>query len=86
MLGTRQIPGKQGWWTQEEHEFVVPVRDQRATDCATSSTRRRSRAGTYRILVLGDSFVEALQVPLETTFARQLEGLLKRRDGRRSRS
>jgi len=25
--------------------------------------------GAYRILVLGDSFAEALQVPLETTFA-----------------
>jgi hypothetical protein len=30
-------------------------------------------AGAYRILVLGDSFAEALQVPLEETFMKQLE-------------
>jgi hypothetical protein len=32
--------------------------------------------GTYRILVLGDSFIEALQVPLTHTFAKQLEAQL----------
>jgi hypothetical protein len=33
-------------------------------------------AGVYRILVLGDSFSEALQVPLAATYSRQLEARL----------
>lgn len=32
--------------------------------------------GTFRVLVLGDSFVEAIQVPLEQTFAARLETCL----------
>ena len=38
-------------------------------------------AGTTRILFLGDSFVEALQVPLDSTFFRRLERGLNRRAG-----
>ena len=34
--------------------------------------------GRARVLVVGDSFVEAVQVPLEHTFHRRLEGLLAR--------
>jgi hypothetical protein len=72
VLGTKLIPGATGWWTQEEHEFVVPVR-------INAEGRRdlerpvHKTAGTYRILLLGDSFVEAMHVPLEDTFARRLE-------------
>lgn len=36
----------------------------------------RKRSGTYRILVLGDSFVEALNVDLEETFHKRLESML----------
>lgn len=32
--------------------------------------------GAYRALVLGDSFIEGLQVAIEETFSRQLEGIL----------
>lgn len=32
-----------------------------------------ARTGAFRILVLGDSYTEALQVPLEETFAKRLE-------------
>lgn len=39
--------------------------------------------GVYRILVLGDSFVEAVQVPLESTFTRRLERALDGRSGHR---
>jgi hypothetical protein len=74
LLGTRLIPGRSGWWTQEEHEFVVPVRinDQGRRDLDRSEQKT---AGTFRILLLGDSFVEAMHVPIENTFARRLEGL-----------
>jgi lysophospholipase L1-like esterase len=72
LLGTRLAPGRSGWWTQEDREFVVPVtinshgwRDvERPLD---------KPAGTTRVLVLGDSFAEALQVPLEDSFPRRLE-------------
>lgn len=36
-------------------------------------------AGTTRILVLGDSYVSAFQVPLDSAFHRKLEGLLNAR-------
>jgi hypothetical protein len=79
-LGTKLIPGMKGWWTQEEHEFTVPVQ-------ITSDGRRdlerplEKTPGTYRILLLGDSFVEAMQVPIEQTFARTLEATLNRGGG-----
>ena len=79
-LGTVLIPDSSGWWTQEEHEFTVPVH-------VNAEGRRdlerpvQKPPGTYRILVLGDSFVEAMQVPLEQTFPRQLEALLNRSGG-----
>ena len=39
--------------------------------------------GVFRILVLGDSFMEALQVPYEKSFPGLLERALDRRDGKR---
>ncbi len=35
--------------------------------------------GAYRIAVLGDSYIEALQLPIEEGFAQQLEPFLQRR-------
>lgn len=74
-LGVRLVPGKMGWWTQEEREFVVPV--------AINAQGLRDVPHTYdkppntiRVLVLGDSFVEAMHVPLEEVFTRRLERLL----------
>jgi lysophospholipase L1-like esterase len=80
VLGARLIPGSAGWWTQEDREFLVPVK-------INSLGRRDLERGyekppaTFRVLVLGDSFVEALQVPLEATFPRILEQELAARDG-----
>jgi len=81
LLGTALIPGASGWWTQEEHEFFVPVQINEA------GRRDLDRAvdkapGTFRILLLGDSFVEAMQVPIAETFARGLEQRLGAAAGR----
>lgn len=38
-----------------------------------SEHRLEKSSGTFRILVLGDSFIEAIQIPLEDTFPRLLE-------------
>jgi hypothetical protein len=72
VLGVRLIPGRRGWWTQEDREFLVPVQINRH-GLRDVEREFAKPAGTFRILVLGDSFVEAMHVPLEDTFARQLE-------------
>jgi hypothetical protein len=72
LLGARLIAGKTGWWTQEEHEFRVSVRINSQGFRDVEHTVAKPE-GVTRVLVLGDSFIEALQVPLEDTFARRLE-------------
>jgi hypothetical protein len=78
-LGTRLIPGRRGWWTQEEHEFRVPVRinEHGLRDLERDYEKPQ---GTWRVLVLGDSFIEALHVPLDEMFGRRLEAQLNERD------
>jgi lysophospholipase L1-like esterase len=75
-LGTRLIPDKAGWWTQEDHEFRVPVR------INSVGLRDRERTldkppGVKRVLLIGDSYVEALQVPLEDALGPRLESRLR---------
>jgi hypothetical protein len=76
VLGARLIPGKHGWWTQEDREFLVPVtiNHQGLRDVEHQYTKP---PGTFRILVLGDSFVEAMHVPLEATFGHVLQQSLQ---------
>ena len=81
LLGTRLVPDKEGWWTQEEHEFRVPVR---INSLGYRDVERsvEKPAGVERVLLIGDSHVEALQVPLEDSIGRQLEArLLEARSG-----
>lgn len=77
LLGSRHIVGKSGWWTQEDREFVVPVRisQQGWRDVERPAEKA---AGSLRVLVLGDSFSEAMQVPMEESFPRRLEAELNR--------
>jgi hypothetical protein len=72
LLGARLIPGARGWWTQEDREFVVPV--QINHHGLRDVERDYAKApGVFRVLIIGDSFVEAMHVPLEATFPRVLE-------------
>lgn len=72
VLGVKLIPGAHGWWTQEDREFVVPVRINR--EGLRDVEHEYAKApGVFRILVIGDSFVEAMHVPLEATFGRLLD-------------
>ena len=75
ILGARLIPGHHGWWTQEDREFVVPVQINRQGFRDVEHAVDKP-PGVFRVLVLGDSFVEAMHVPLEATFARLLEARL----------
>ncbi len=80
LLGARLVPGKRGWWTQEEREFVVPVQ---INSRGWRDVERdwEKPPGVQRVLVIGDSFVEAMHVPLEQTFCRRLEALLNGQGG-----
>jgi hypothetical protein len=73
LLGWRPVPGSEGWQRIEGEALVrinrAGFRD-RDHDPAKPS-------GTLRIAVLGDSFTEAVQVPIEQTWWRVLEGQLK---------
>jgi hypothetical protein len=75
ILGVRLIPDSRGWWTQEDREFVVPVHINRQ-GLRDVEHQYAKPPGVFRILVVGDSFVEALHVPLEATFSRRLEQAL----------
>lgn len=72
LLGARLIPGHHGWWTQEDREFLVPVEINHEGLRDTEHPYAKP-PGVFRILVLGDSFVEAMHVPLTSTFPHQLE-------------
>lgn len=66
----RCVRGVQGWWRDEGEAFVRVnaggMRDDREITVDKPP-------GVYRIAVLGDSYAEPLQVPVERTFWRQLE-------------
>jgi lysophospholipase L1-like esterase len=72
-LGFTLRPNAEGWWTREGRAYIK-INSQGLRDVEHSLAKP---AGTIRIAVLGDSFAEALQVPIEQTFwsvmQRQLE-------------
>jgi hypothetical protein len=74
-LGWRLVAGREGWWTQEDREFRVPIRIN-SRGLRDLDRPYEKPPGIRRVLLLGDSFIEALQVPLEQTLARRLESRL----------
>ncbi len=68
-LGSRLQPGFEGWFTREGRAYVTVnsagFRDREHT--------KNKPDGTFRIAVLGDSYAEAVQVPIEHTFWSVLE-------------
>lgn len=68
-LGVTHNPGVQGWYTDEGKAFVRINRDGlRGPEIAGAKP-----SGTLRIALLGDSYAEAMQVPLADTFGSVLE-------------
>jgi hypothetical protein len=71
-------PGIEGRWFDERGEFSVAVK-MSSHGLRDVEHDWAKPAGTFRILVLGDSYMEAVQVELEQIFARQLEKELRAR-------
>ena len=77
-LGWGLRPGARGWHVSEGEAFVaINANGQRDAERTLEKP-----AGAYRVAVLGDSMVEARQVPLEQTFAQVMERHLSRCAGR----
>ena len=70
--GSRLRPSTSGVWTREGHgNIVVNSKGFRGPEVSTEKD-----AGVFRIAVLGDSYIEALQVNEDATMCGQLEHLL----------
>src|SRR3989344_4363878 len=69
LTGHRLRPNAQGWW-RDEGEAFIRVNGEGLRDREHDKLKS---ADTVRIAVLGDSFAEALQVPMEQTFWSVLE-------------
>lgn len=72
-LGTSLRPGAKGWY-REEGEAWVQINSKGMRDDREVVIEKPSNV--FRIAVLGDSYAEAIQVPVEKTFWRKLETLL----------
>jgi hypothetical protein len=73
--GHALLPGARGWW-RSEGEAYVRVNSRGLRDREHDIAKP---ADTLRIAILGDSFTEALQVPLERTYWHLLESELNAR-------
>ncbi|MEZ4729783.1 MAG: DUF5989 family protein [Caldilineaceae bacterium] len=69
-------PGAQGRWFNSMVEYDVAVTVNERGLRSPQAIDYAKPAGVYRILVLGDSYVEALQMPLAASFPQQLAARL----------
>lgn len=70
VLGWAPIPNADGWWTREGRAHVhITEHGFRGVDVAPG----RAAPGTLRIALVGDSYVEARQIALESTLGVRLE-------------
>ena len=74
LLGHSLRPNATGWWTQEGRSFVSVNGD----GLRGRKYSKKKADGTFRVAILGDSFMEAVQLPLESSFCAVLEQELKK--------
>ncbi len=73
--GSWHIAGAKGWWEKPCFRTWVAFNSQGLRDTEHSSKKPYD---TYRIVVLGDSYAEAMQVKLEDSFPKVLERELQK--------
>ena len=78
-LGHFNVPGFDGWIKTSEFTTRVSISPLGLRDPRTAYERP---AGVFRVLLLGDSFVEGVQVDASKTVAAQLEASLTQHSGR----
>lgn len=76
VTGWSLIPNSAGRWYNAMYEFDVDVTVNELGLRTPTPISYTKKNGVYRIMVLGDSFVEAMQVPIEQTFGHQMGRLL----------
>lgn len=69
-------PGASGRWFNPFYEYDVPVTINRLGLRDVERPSPAKPPGVFRVLLLGDSYVEGLRVPLEATFGKVLEAQL----------
>src|SRR6266513_2225439 len=72
-LGFSLRPNAEGWWTREATVYIK-INSQGFRDREHTIAKP---PGTFRIAILGDSYAEAFQVPLEKTFWSVIEERLQ---------
>lgn len=74
-VGPLLSPGQTSRWVNEDYDVVVVTNSAGFHDVERVAQKN---SNCYRIVVLGDSYIEALQLPIEQGFTQQLERLLGR--------
>lgn len=72
-FGWGHTPNGSAWRKQDGREVQVQINAQGLRDSPHAYNKPE---GVYRIIVLGDSFAEAVQVPLEASFPKLIETIL----------
>ncbi|MGE5657137.1 MAG: SGNH/GDSL hydrolase family protein [Actinomycetota bacterium] len=74
--GWAMRPGASGWWRGEGERSYIKANSDGLRDREHTKAKPKN---TLRIAVLGDSFTEALQVPIEKTFWAEMERRLNKK-------
>jgi len=73
VVGVALCPNAEGWWTKEGRDYVR-INSQGLRDCEHTKAKPEN---AVRIAVLGDSYAEALQLPMEKAFWAIMEASLR---------
>lgn len=72
-FGWYHIPSRHGWQATTEFRIPIEINENGLRDLKREYEKE---SGVYRILLLGDSFTEGLQVSLKDTVGIQLQGMV----------
>lgn len=73
--GIKYVPNKEGYYVRPEYKTFFKINSAGWRD---AEHQKEKPTNTFRILILGDSFVESFQVPLEKTAFKVLEKQLNK--------